>query len=370
MSVQNSKKERRALTPWELPSLLTPAHAYRRSPRQRGKERPHFAAILGFVYRNRFAVASQIQRRFGHMLRSGRTTRRHLEELEALGLLGVAPGRGVGPLFPKVYYVTGRGVRRLKESLSRQGKPWQPSHVDRRGRDANEGYAAERIIHEILTTEFLLAVWQTIEGRPDLELLEVQRRSLAKHPAFRLVIDARSVRLVPDALFLFRHKGAGMCCCFLELDNGTMNAGQIAAKFARYAAWLQSAPGRQYLVELYRRHGAYEPRPTFRLLVVARSRTGLDDDGRLASLLADADGAPAGLRGRMWLTTVAALRGHQQDDRPLDADVWLRPGDAQRATDSVPAREQIAPDQGQALFPAAAADGDGSCLRRNMRTSL
>jgi hypothetical protein len=255
--------------------------------------------------------------------------------LEALGFLSIAPGRGVGPLFPKVYYVTGRGVRRLKESLSKQGTPWQPSGTDRRGRDAREGYAAELIIHEILITEFMLAVWQTIQGRADLELLQVQRRSLVKHPAFRLVLGARSTRLVPDALFLFRQKDAGMCCCFLELDNGTMNEKQIRVKFARYAAWSQSVPGQQYLIDLYGRCGAKEPRPTFRLLMVARSRTGLDDDRRLSELLTAANRLPAGLRKRIWLTTVAALGEHQQDDHPLEANVWLRAGDPHGPAESV-----------------------------------
>jgi hypothetical protein len=121
MSAHASKKERRSLTPWELPSLLAPVHVHRRAAKRGKKERPHFA------------VASQIQRRFCKVLRSGRTTRRHLEELESLRFLGVVPGRGVGPLFPKVYYVTGRGVRRLKESLAKQGTPWQPGRIDRRG---------------------------------------------------------------------------------------------------------------------------------------------------------------------------------------------------------------------------------------------
>src|ERR1051326_3475117 len=164
-----SRKVRRPLTPWELPSLLTPVHVYRRSAKcgRSQKERPHFAAILGFVYRNRFAVASQIRRRFSSALRSDRTTRRHLEELESLAFLRTAPARGVGPLFPKVYYVTGRGVRRLKESLSKQGKTWQPSRVDRRSRDSSEGYAAERLLHELFITQFMLPVWQTGDKRPE-----------------------------------------------------------------------------------------------------------------------------------------------------------------------------------------------------------
>src|SRR5262249_24867000 len=87
VSSESESKGRRPLTPWELPSLLTPVHVYRRAAKRRKKERRHYAAILGFVYRNRFAVASQIQRRFSSILRSDRTTRRHLEELEALGYL-------------------------------------------------------------------------------------------------------------------------------------------------------------------------------------------------------------------------------------------------------------------------------------------
>lgn len=310
------------MTPWELPSLLAPVHVRRRSKRQPKKERAHFPAILGFVYRNRFAVASQIQRRFANVLRSDRTARRHLEELEGLGYLDVAPGRGVGPLFPKVYYVTGRGVRRLKESFTERGKSWQESRIDRRSRDSREGYAADRIIHEILITEFMLAVWQTIEGRPDLELLTVQRRSLAKHPAFRLIVGGRPTRLVPDAMFLFRQKGGGMCCCFLELDNGTMNAKQIRSKYARYAVWAQSIAGQQYLIDLYRRYGASEPKPKFRLLIVARSRTGKTDQERMTELCGPIASLPHSMQKRIWFTTVADLCRSQYELVPLDAPVW------------------------------------------------
>jgi hypothetical protein len=341
-------KERRSLTPWELPSLLAPVHRLRSSRKKPKKERSHFPAILSFVYRNRFAVASQIQRRFSNVLRSDRTTRRHLEELESLGYLDVAPGRGIGPLFPKVYYVTGRGVRKIRDSLSKQGKPWQPSRVDRRSRDAQEGYTADRIIHEILITEFLLAVWQTIDGRSDLELLTVQRRSLAKHSAFRLTVGSRHTRLVPDAMFVFRQTDGGMCCCFLELDNGTMNAKQIRAKYARYDSWSRSERGQQYLIDLYRRHGAREPRPTFRVLMVARSRTGSNDGCRVTELLAVANRPRSAIKGRLWLTTAASLREHQHDKPPLGAKIWLR------ACDSGPWHRALFPNALDAFEAAAA----------------
>ena len=262
------------------------------------------------------------------MLRSDRTAHRHLEELESLGYLAVALARGVSPLFPKVYYVTGRGVRKLRKSLAAHEKPWKPSRVDRCGRNTQEGYSADHIIHELLITEFLLAVWQTVHGRRDLELLTVQRRSLAKHAAFQLAVGARRSRLVPDAMFLFRQAGRGMVCYFIEMDNGTMNAKQIRAKYGRYAAWSQSATGQQYLLDLYRQHGASEPRPTFRLLVVARGRTGQNDEQRMQELWAPVAKLPAPLQDRLWFTTVADLCRWQHNPLPLEATIWRLGRDA------------------------------------------
>jgi hypothetical protein len=343
--------KRRPLTPWELPSLLTSVHTYRRSRKRAKRERSHFPAILGFVYRNRFAVASQIQRRFSNVLRSDRTARRHLEELESLGFLAAAPARGVSPLFPKVFYVTGRGVRKLRESLAGQGKPWKAVRVDRHGRDTKEGYSADRILHEILTTEFLLAIWQTVHGRADLELLTIQRRSLAKHPAFQVVVSNRRARLIPDAMFLFRQAGRGMACCFVEMDNGTMNQKKIREKYARYLAWSQCVAGKQYLIDLYRRHGATEPQPLFRLLIIARSRTGEDDERRMAELQAPAAKLPAAIRDRLWFTTVEELCRWQEQPLPLEAAVWRRGRDLRQEKDGTDAQTLRVEPSVHNLFP-------------------
>ena len=154
--------------------------------------------------------------------------------------------------------------------------------------------------------------------------MTIQRRSLAKHPAFRVTINGHNTRLIPDAMFLFRHTGGGMVCCFVEMDNGTINEKQIREKYARYLAWSQSAAGKQYLIDLYRRHGASEPRPTFRLLVIARSRTGKDDQQRMLELCGPVAKLPAAMQDRLWFTTVAAMRSYQDDPLPLDAAIWHR----------------------------------------------
>lgn len=314
---------RRPLTVWELPSLLTPMHRYRARKKKPKPERGHFAAILGFIYRNRFAVASQIQRRFSHVLKSDRTTRRHLEEMQVLGLIDVAPTRSVGPLWPKVYFVAGRGVKKLREALAKKGKPWQAVRIDRKSRHAAEGFSAEHVLHEILITEFLLMVWQTIKNRPDLELLQTERRSLKRHPAYKLTIDATPTRLEPDAMFLFRQAGRGMMCCYVEMDTGAMNLKQLKAKFRRYEAWTQSHTGQQYLADLYGRHGATHARPLFRLLVIATSRSGTED-GRRLDELATLRASFFTLAQRMWLSSLNQFKHDKEFQTALTSAMWSR----------------------------------------------
>jgi hypothetical protein len=128
------------------------------------------------------------------------------------------------------------------------------------------------------------------------------------------------------------------------MDNGTMNQKKIRAKYARYLAWSQSATGKQYLIDLYRHHGASEPRPIFRLLVIARSRTGKDDQRRMLELRRPAAKLPAMMQDRMWFTTVDDLCRGQHHPLPLEAAIWRR-------TNGVDPRSYLAKSQLHGLFP-------------------
>lgn len=350
---------RRPLTPWELPLLLTPLYHYRRATQKPTRDRAHYPAILSFIYRNRFAVSCQVQRRFPKYLRSDRTTRRHLEEMEHLGYLGLAPTRNTSPLWPKVYYVTPKGLRKLGAVLAAQGKKWHPSRVDRPSRHRREGYSSDRVVHEVLTTEFLLAAWQTIEARPDLELLTTQRRSLGKHPAFAVTMGDRRTRLEPDAFFLFRQKAGGMVGCFVELDTGTMTTKQIREKYRRYEAWKQSEAGQQYLINLYRGQGAAAPRPSFRVLLIADDRKGEGGRQRLIELFTVALDFSGSLRDHFWFACVAELKVHQEEPQPLGSAVWHRGRDARSWAGEY-----------RGLFKGAGKKGDGKKAREFVSKQL
>lgn len=313
---------RRPLSVWELPTLLQPVHRYRKTAKKPVRERPHFRAILAFVHRNRFAVASQIQRRFPQQLPSDRTARRHLAQMELLGYLGVVETNGTSPLWPKVYFVTRRGLARLRNALKEKGQEWTESAVDRR---RSSGSSSEHVLHELFTTEFLLMVWQTAQARTDLEILTIQRRSLAKHDAFKTVLAGRQTRLQPDGMFLYRQQGKGMMACFVETDVGTMNAKQMAIKMARYHAWAQSADGARFLNDLYRRHGATNPTAAFRLLIVVGDRTPEAQLHRMWRLLEVGADCPSALRKRMWICTADRLRAVPNPAEMLVEPLWCRP---------------------------------------------
>jgi hypothetical protein len=201
------------LSAWQLPSLLIPIHQYKKSLIPNPKQRSHFLPIVAYVYRNRFAIASQIQRRFRHLLKSDRTTRRHLAELESLGYLAVIPTRGTSPLWPKTYFCTSAGARRLSRPLHARGKS---GHVIRVDCARPEGYSAGHVLHELLTTELLVNVWEFTQVNSGFELLQTERRSIPSQPGFAIEARGRSGRLEPDAWFVYRQEGKGMMCCFCE----------------------------------------------------------------------------------------------------------------------------------------------------------
>jgi len=81
----------------------------------------------------------------------------------------------------------------LATSFQTKGQAWKPSAEDRKRK---HGFSIHHVVHELFISEFLLGVWQSTQNQSQIELLSIQRRSLAKHSAFEL----DSGRLIPDAM--------------------------------------------------------------------------------------------------------------------------------------------------------------------------
>ena len=285
---------------------------------------------------SRFATASQVQRRFPNWLRTSRTTQWQLANLVQLGFLATTPVRSTSPNFPFVYFATGRGVRLVNETYAAH-------HLDMtypvgEGRKAS-GVAVDSILHELLLTEFELAVKQTVESRPDLALLATERRYFRQERQLRFYQAGRSRRVIPDAGFMIRVGNAGVGTSqnnslatilnFVELDNGTMPPGRVLEKLQQYAAWSTSESGQKYLQQAYGLHRTFVPQFGFRLLIVVHDKQRPDgDERRLAALFQQALELPAAMRDRLWFATAADLKSRQHQSPPLADEIWYRGRDA------------------------------------------
>lgn len=262
--------------------------------------------------------------------------------MEALGYLDVIYTNSTSPLWPKVFFVARRGVATLRNALRERGQEWTENAHDRRRRN---GASAQHVLHEVFIAEFMLMAWQTSQLREDLQILTIQRRSLATHEAFRVGGRGRQVHLQPDGMFLYRQHEKGMMCCLVELDLDSMSAKQIAMKMRRYQAWTESPRASAYLNDLYKRHGAAAARASFRLIFVVGSRAFNAENRRLKQLVSVASRCSPSIREKIWICTVEQLQISVESRLFLNAPIWLRLRD-------IPAEkcDRMRPDDSTASF--------------------
>jgi hypothetical protein len=296
---------------------------------------PHYPAVVQFVYTSRFATASHIQRRFPQYLTTRRTAQYQLAAIVQLGYLQTAPVRSTSPNFPFVYAATGRGVRLVADAYRRLGVEWREPQPETA---KQKGIALSSILHELLTTEFDLTVWKTVESRGDLTRLFHERRYFQREKQLRFSHNGRTHRIVPDSGFLLSVAdqtskrpipSSSLLMHFVELDNGTMPLPRILKKFETYDLWARSEEGQNYLRMLFTRYGEPRPQPNFRLLVIAHNNLrGNNDFRRLLDLFMQTLSLPSTMRDRIWFTTAEQIRQEQHNPSSLSAPLWVRARDA------------------------------------------
>lgn len=327
----------RLRTGWELPELIRPLPERKRRCHTRTPHiLPHHPALVEYVYFSRFVTASQIQRRFPEWLRTARTTQWQLANLVELGLLATAHVRSTSPNFPFVYFTTGKGIALVNQTYARHGLTTQ--HSSGEGRKGS-GVAVESLLHELLLSEFELAVRNSVAARNDLSLLATERRYYRRDLQLRFSQKGKGRHVIPDAGFVVRlgERSDGTSenarfmtqLNFVELDNGTMSPRRLLEKLQQYAAWNASDSGESCLQQTYGCFKASVPTSRFRLLLIVHDKTKPNgDEKRLAALFEQVLALPADMRDRTWLATAADLKAYQHHSSPLSAEIWYRGRDA------------------------------------------
>jgi protein involved in plasmid replication-relaxation len=278
--------------------------AYRQVPRPVRVSRPYSryaTSLLEFFVQHRTALAAHVQRVFPTVFRTDRATRMHLQTLVARKELGIL--RGLGTAQPNAYVLTERGLRAYRDRTATNGV----AHTPHRRRRPSGGH----VLHELLVTEAAIAVMEAVRLRPDLRLLWEERFGFVGQAAFR--------SLIPDYGFLLGH-AQGRLVCLVEVSSGEESPVRLGEKLTAYGAWAASTDAQEFLMDLYRTHGAQSPRPQFRLLFIVQDRRLGHDETRLRQLLRASSALSRDMRHRLWATTVTELAA----SRSFDAPIWVR----------------------------------------------
>ena len=346
-TARKGERGREARTGWELRELIRPLPVRRKSASTRHKLHYFDPALIEWVYGSRFAITSQLQRRFPERLPSLRTAQRHVRRLVQMGLLAPAPVRSTGPHFPMVVYATGKGINVLQETYRRFGKDWDgPRTEDGKA----HGLALDSILHEILITEFDLAVQQTVDARDDLRLVSRERRYFRRDRRLTYHWRGSTHRLVPDAGYLTAVRSdAGrqlLPLMLLEMENGTHSMAKLRRKLQSYQRWTEGSAA-DWLSRFYHHYGEPQKR-SFRILLVAHDKHGtVSDERRLVDLLILTLELPANLRDSVWLTTADDLLADRSSAETLDQAVWLRAKDCRSLLTEY---RSIPPGRGQSQY--------------------
>lgn len=329
----------RPRTAWELSQLIRPLPIRNcRTARRSAGLQPHSPALIEYVYRSRYVIASQVQRRFPDRIGSHRTALWQLAGLVSLGYLATAPVRSTSPNFPFVYFATRKGVRLIEETYAQHGREVSLSPGE--GRKAR-GVALHSLLHELCLTEFELTLHTAVGKRADLRLPFTERRYFRRNRRLRFDINGTCGSVVPDSGFFLTmgqesdqashniRAGESGLLHFVEWDNGTMSPARIREKYDKYRRWDESDAADVYLREFYAVRGLPLPPSRFRLLIIAHDKLHADrDQNRLAALYAPVLSLPARLRDRVWFSTAADLQAAQQHSPTPNGKIWIRGRDA------------------------------------------
>jgi hypothetical protein len=163
-----TREGKEGLTAWELPDLIRPMPIRHRPTMKQPRLLPHYPAVVEYIYNNRFAIASQIKKRFSDIFRNLRTTQYQLANLVQMGYLSTAPVRSLSPNCPFVYSVTRKGISLVSNKYAELNILWTGSSTEA---GKQKGIALNSILHELFLTEFITALHTSIDRRNDLQYL-------------------------------------------------------------------------------------------------------------------------------------------------------------------------------------------------------
>lgn len=220
---------------------------------------------------------------------------------------------------PLIYTIAPKGIRILNRKRPPErhipkvrdetGKPW-------------------RLKHELGISEFQADVRLAAHAHSDLDIRFFERRYFQKDKQrlFRYPMPKGEGTIRPDLGFLasfVRNETNHFLFHVTEYDRGTEDPIVVLKKLQAYDLWHETV-GKHYLEQLYRRHGATDPRPMYRRVIITthRPEKDRDDHDRLCKLIAQFMELPKS-RFNIFITTEELLRVDREEQSPLSSACWF-----------------------------------------------
>lgn len=263
--------------------------------------------VLRFFSMHRIATANLIQRTWPQDFPYHKKTMRCLRSLVDRGLL--RERRPVSKFDDIIFTITEDGYRYCRDlpGIDLGAIPYR--YEEPTGKQAD---------HELLITQTAVLLYEYAMTRSGLRILEDGR--------FGNEGGVFSTK-IPDYRFLSEDAN-GKMFRIVEVVSGLESSSDIRAMFEGWDAWSQTEEAKQYLLSLYRRHGAMHPVPEFRVTCIIHSRNWKYTDAWKERLtLQQTLYVSPQLQGRVETATLDALSAAIDNDLGINHPVWHRGND-------------------------------------------
>ena len=206
--------------------------------------------LLPFFQLHRTVLANHIHRAFPTLFRYERDVRRHLDTLVDAGQITKTSFKS--GFRSNVYCMTQIGLEAYRD-CPKATRPIPDAYTLPKGK---------QLLHELLTTETAVSIYEFIRSQAKVQILREDRFEwwwtdlLPK---------------VPDYSFLYRDH-QGLSFCVLEMIAGEDSVQRIRECLQDYDNFLLSLQGQEVIKNLYRSYGAKQPQPELRIICITQNR--------------------------------------------------------------------------------------------------
>ena len=185
----------------------------------------------------------------------------------------------------------------------------------------------KQVHHELLITSSATSLYQCMYTNPSVRILQEWRFGLGNI----VVIDEETgeelhpfEHKIPDYCYLSSDDN-GLMFRVVEVVRGVESVDNLRSMITEYEVWEQTRAAEQFLVQLYRKFGANDPKPEFQVHCILESSSWKHTDAwkERMTMMQTFKVSPR-TQGRVWTTTKEAIESVRAEGLSINQPIWHR----------------------------------------------